>query len=80
MGVMSFMLFYTDFVGEGLYEGVPSAAPGTDLRQRYDEGELFFQICIQPQIVQNMYMCNTKDLKYLVSSRRGASSFVTNIL
>ncbi|XP_030631944.1 solute carrier family 45 member 3 [Chanos chanos] len=38
MAVMSFMLFYTDFVGEGLYEGVPSAAPGTDLRQRYDEG------------------------------------------
>ncbi|XP_016399723.1 solute carrier family 45 member 3 [Sinocyclocheilus rhinocerous] len=38
MGVMSFMLFYTDFVGEGLYEGVPSAAPGTVLRQRYDEG------------------------------------------
>ncbi|XP_055047725.2 solute carrier family 45 member 3 [Misgurnus anguillicaudatus] len=38
MGVMSFMLFYTDFIGEGLYEGVPSAAPGTDLRQRYDEG------------------------------------------
>uniref|UniRef100_A0A8C1WQE7 Zgc:77158 n=1 Tax=Cyprinus carpio TaxID=7962 RepID=A0A8C1WQE7_CYPCA len=38
MGVMSFMLFYTDFVGEGLYEGVPSAAPGTILRQRYDEG------------------------------------------
>lgn len=38
MGVMSFMLFYTDFVGEGLYEGVPSAAPGTALRKRYDEG------------------------------------------
>ncbi|KAL7885446.1 hypothetical protein AOLI_G00057410 [Acnodon oligacanthus] len=38
MAVMSFMLFYTDFVGEGLYEGVPSAAPGTVLRQRYDEG------------------------------------------
>ncbi|XP_051548976.1 solute carrier family 45 member 3-like [Myxocyprinus asiaticus] len=38
MGVMSFMLFYTDFIGEGLYEGVPSAAPGTALRQRYDEG------------------------------------------
>ncbi|XP_059391777.1 solute carrier family 45 member 3 [Carassius carassius] len=38
MGVMSFMLFYTDFVGEGLYKGVPSAAPGTALRQRYDEG------------------------------------------
>ncbi|MBN3296057.1 S45A3 protein, partial [Amia calva] len=38
MAVMSFMLFYTDFVGEGLYEGVPSAAPGTASRLRYDEG------------------------------------------
>ncbi|XP_035281796.1 solute carrier family 45 member 3 [Anguilla anguilla] len=38
MAVMSFMLFYTDFVGEGLYEGVPSAAPGMASRQRYDEG------------------------------------------
>ncbi|XP_071771041.2 solute carrier family 45 member 3 [Centroberyx gerrardi] len=38
MAVMSFMLFYTDFVGEGLYEGVPSASPGTASRQRYDEG------------------------------------------
>ena len=39
IAVMSFMLFYTDFVGEGLYEGVPSAAPGTTLRQRYDDGK-----------------------------------------
>lgn len=38
MAVMSFMLFYTDFVGEGLYEGVPSAPPGSLSRQRYDEG------------------------------------------
>nr|XP_006633777.2 PREDICTED: solute carrier family 45 member 3-like [Lepisosteus oculatus]XP_015208592.1 PREDICTED: solute carrier family 45 member 3-like [Lepisosteus oculatus] len=38
MAVMSFMLFYTDFVGEGLYQGVPSAAPGTASRLRYDEG------------------------------------------
>ncbi|XP_012725685.2 solute carrier family 45 member 3 [Fundulus heteroclitus] len=38
MAVMSFMLFYTDFVGEGLYGGVPSAAPGSASRQRYDEG------------------------------------------
>ncbi|XP_072571621.1 solute carrier family 45 member 3-like isoform X3 [Paramormyrops kingsleyae] len=38
MAVMSFVLFYTDFVGEGLYEGVPSAAPGTPSRQRYEEG------------------------------------------
>lgn len=39
MAVMSFMLFYTDFVGEGLYEGVPSALPGSVSRQRYDEGQ-----------------------------------------
>lgn len=40
MAVMSFMFFYTDFVGEGLYEGVPSALPGSVSRQRYDEGQL----------------------------------------
>ncbi|XP_070971576.1 solute carrier family 45 member 3-like [Oncorhynchus clarkii lewisi] len=49
MAVMSFMLFYTDFMGEGLYEGMPSAAPGTASRQRYEDGirmgslGLFFQ-------------------------------------
>ncbi|XP_034391217.1 solute carrier family 45 member 3 [Cyclopterus lumpus] len=38
IAVMSFMLFYTDFVGEGLYEGVPSALPGSVSKQRYTEG------------------------------------------
>uniref|UniRef100_G1MVK0 Uncharacterized protein n=1 Tax=Meleagris gallopavo TaxID=9103 RepID=G1MVK0_MELGA len=38
MALMTFMLFYTDFVGEGLYHGVPRAKPGTDARRRYDEG------------------------------------------
>ncbi|CAL8360242.1 unnamed protein product [Lota lota] len=38
VAVMSFMLFYTDFVGEGLYQGVPSAPPGSASRERYDEG------------------------------------------
>ncbi|KAE8623615.1 hypothetical protein XENTR_v10005676 [Xenopus tropicalis] len=38
MGLMTFMLFYTDFVGEGLYKGVPVAKPGTEDRLRYDEG------------------------------------------
>lgn len=42
MAVMSFMFFYTDFVGEGLYEGVPSALPGSVSRQRYDEGQSAF--------------------------------------
>uniref|UniRef100_A0A8D0F201 Solute carrier family 45 member 3 n=1 Tax=Strix occidentalis caurina TaxID=311401 RepID=A0A8D0F201_STROC len=31
MALMTFMLFYTDFVGEGLYHGIPRAKPGTDL-------------------------------------------------
>lgn len=39
MALMTFMLFYTDFVGEGLYHGVPRAKPGTDARRHYDEGE-----------------------------------------
>ncbi|XP_042589696.1 solute carrier family 45 member 3-like [Cyprinus carpio] len=38
MALMSFMLFYTDFVGEGLYNGVPSDEPGSPGRIRYDEG------------------------------------------
>lgn len=47
IAVMSFMLFYTDFVGEGLYEGVPSALPGSVSRQRYDEGQMPFFFYIQ---------------------------------
>lgn len=38
MALMTFMLFYTDFIGEGLYQGVPRAAPGTEARRHYDEG------------------------------------------
>ncbi|XP_052424491.1 solute carrier family 45 member 3 [Carassius gibelio] len=38
MALMSFMLFYTDFVGEGLYNGVPSDEPGSSGRILYDEG------------------------------------------
>ncbi|KAJ8400218.1 hypothetical protein AAFF_G00399120 [Aldrovandia affinis] len=38
MGLMSFLLFYTDFVGEGLYHGVPTAELGSEGRRQYDEG------------------------------------------
>ncbi|XP_039604443.1 solute carrier family 45 member 3 [Polypterus senegalus] len=38
MALMTFIMFYTDFVGEGLYKGVPNAKPGSEERQRYDEG------------------------------------------
>ncbi len=41
MALMSFMLFYTDFVGEGLYNGVPSDEPGSSGRIRYDEGAVY---------------------------------------
>lgn len=39
MAFMTFTLFYTDFVGEGLYQGVPGAEPGTEARRHYDEGK-----------------------------------------
>lgn len=39
MALMTFLLFYTDFVGEGLYQGVPTAAPGSMERLRYDKGK-----------------------------------------
>ncbi|XP_072886866.1 solute carrier family 45 member 3 [Hemitrygon akajei] len=38
MALMTFMMFYTDFVGEGLYQGIPNADPGSEARLRYDEG------------------------------------------
>ncbi|XP_022538026.2 solute carrier family 45 member 3 [Astyanax mexicanus] len=38
MALMTFVLFYTDFVGEGLYGGVPSAKPGSMERLLYEEG------------------------------------------
>ncbi|XP_058396202.1 solute carrier family 45 member 3 isoform X3 [Diceros bicornis minor] len=37
MAFMTFTLFYTDFVGEGLYQGVPRAELGTEARRHYDE-------------------------------------------
>ncbi|XP_061422418.1 solute carrier family 45 member 3 [Lethenteron reissneri] len=51
MSIMTFMLFYTDFMGEGLYGGVPSAEAGSPRRLLYDEGVrmgswgLFLQCC-----------------------------------
>ncbi|KAM6980790.1 solute carrier family 45 member 3 [Aplochiton taeniatus] len=38
MALMSFMLFYTEYMGKGLYHGVPSATPGSPERLRYDKG------------------------------------------
>ncbi|XP_062402334.1 solute carrier family 45 member 3 [Sardina pilchardus] len=38
MALESFLLFYTDFVGERLYHGQPSAVPGSKRRLLYEEG------------------------------------------
>lgn len=40
MALMSFMLFFVDFMGEGLYQGVPNAEPETQERKHYDEGKV----------------------------------------
>ncbi|XP_041802302.1 solute carrier family 45 member 3 [Chelmon rostratus] len=38
MALMSVMFFFADFMGEALYQGVPSAEPQSQERRRYDEG------------------------------------------
>ncbi|KAG5274687.1 hypothetical protein AALO_G00139050 [Alosa alosa] len=38
MALESFLLFYTDFVGERLYHGQPSAVPGSKRKLLYEEG------------------------------------------
>ncbi|TMS19137.1 Solute carrier family 45 member 3 [Larimichthys crocea] len=38
MALTSIMLFFADFIGEGLYQGVPSAEPHSQERKHYDEG------------------------------------------
>ena len=37
-GVMGFLLFYTDYMGEIVYHGKPSAPVGSSLRTQYDDG------------------------------------------
>lgn len=40
MALMSIMLFFADFMGEGLYQGVPNAEPESRERKQYDEGRV----------------------------------------
>lgn len=40
MALMSVMFFFADFMGEALYQGVPSAEPQSQERRRYDEGRV----------------------------------------
>ncbi|XP_039616564.1 solute carrier family 45 member 3 [Polypterus senegalus] len=79
MAVMSFMLFYTDFIGEGLYEGVPSAAPGTELRIRYDEGIRMGSIGLFLQCATSIFfsIVMSKLVRYFGSKRIYLASMVS---
>uniref|UniRef100_A0A8C5LSZ6 Solute carrier family 45 member 3 n=1 Tax=Leptobrachium leishanense TaxID=445787 RepID=A0A8C5LSZ6_9ANUR len=66
MGLMTLILFYTDFVGEGLYHGVPIAEPGTDARLRYEEGVRMGSLGLFLQSVLSMIFSSSMD--YLVKT------------
>ncbi|XP_053552609.1 solute carrier family 45 member 3 [Bombina bombina] len=61
MGLMTFMLFYTDFMGEGLYNGVPIAEPGSEARVRYDEGVRMGSLGLFLQSVTSMIASSLMD-------------------
>ncbi|XP_057693882.1 solute carrier family 45 member 3 [Corythoichthys intestinalis] len=76
MAVMSFMLFFTVFVAEGLYGGDPSAVQGSVARHRYDEGirmgslGLFLQCATSTffsMVMSRMVQCFGSRLVYLSS-------------
>lgn len=54
MALMTFVLFYTDFIGEGLYHGIPSAEPGSPERLRYEEGSVLPSQFINTEIIRNL--------------------------
>ncbi|KFP82617.1 Solute carrier family 45 member 3, partial [Apaloderma vittatum] len=61
MALMTFMLFYTDFVGEGLYHGVPRAKPGTDARRHYDEGVRMGSLGLFLQCITSIFFSTIMD-------------------
>ncbi|NXP24531.1 S45A3 protein, partial [Scytalopus superciliaris] len=61
MALMTFMLFYTDFVGEGLYHGVPRAQPGTDARRHYDEGVRMGSLGLFLQCITSIFFSTIMD-------------------
>ncbi|XP_062843005.1 solute carrier family 45 member 3 [Trichomycterus rosablanca] len=55
MGILTFMLFYTDFVGERLYDGLPSAKPGSPERLRYEKGVQMASVGLFLQCVTSVF-------------------------
>ena len=41
MSLVCYSLYFTDFVGEAVFGGDPSAAPGSEKRRLYDQGVQF---------------------------------------
>ena len=41
MSLVCYSLYFTDFVGEAVFEGDPTAAPGSEKRRLYDQGVQF---------------------------------------
>ncbi|NXC88828.1 S45A3 protein, partial [Cercotrichas coryphoeus] len=61
MALMTFMLFYTDFVGEGLYHGVPRAQPGSEARRHYDEGVRMGSLGLFLQCITSIFFSTIMD-------------------
>ncbi|NWV35868.1 S45A3 protein, partial [Grantiella picta] len=61
MALMTFMLFYTDFVGEGLYHGVPRAKPGSEARRHYDEGVRMGSLGLFLQCITSIFFSTIMD-------------------
>ncbi|NXS83859.1 S45A3 protein, partial [Erpornis zantholeuca] len=61
MALMTFTLFYTDFVGEGLYHGVPRAKPGTEARRHYDEGVRMGSLGLFLQCITSIFFSTIMD-------------------
>ncbi|KAL3977724.1 cytochrome c [Sarotherodon galilaeus] len=58
MALMSVMLFFADFMGEGLYQGVPGADPKSQERKHYDEGVRMASLALFLQCAVSV-LCST---------------------
>uniref|UniRef100_A0A3B4FBL9 Solute carrier family 45 member 3 n=1 Tax=Pundamilia nyererei TaxID=303518 RepID=A0A3B4FBL9_9CICH len=58
MALMSVMLFFADFMGEGLYQGVPGADPESQERKHYDEGVRMASLALFLQCAVSV-LCST---------------------
>ncbi|KAL0978437.1 hypothetical protein UPYG_G00170370 [Umbra pygmaea] len=65
MALMSFMMFYTDFMGVGLYLGVPNATAGSHDRLQYEEGVRMASVGLFLQCLTSVF-CSTLMERWIV--------------